>query len=144
MESRPAVERRQFAGAALAELTKGSLPEPLRAAFDQVSKVEPRMGRLVLMKALAEVAPEWTELCPAGPTALADMAKLRPEDQARHLWVTCKLSGSGLVSEAEAAKTDGIALAAALTAANKLGKSEDERDLLAFFLRASPVETGDH
>jgi len=43
-----------------------------------------------------------------------------------------------LITPAEAEKTDGLALAAALTAARPLGKSEVERELLAFFLKASP------
>ena len=144
MAARPAEERRQFAAAAIAEVTEGSLLEPLRKGFQEVSQVEPRMGRLVLMKALAspEVATAWSAVCPAGPGALADMAKLRPEQQSSHLWSTCTLRGHGLITEAEAQKTDGVSLAAALTAASLLGKNEDARDLLAFFLKASPAASG--
>jgi len=93
------------------------------------------------MKAFAtpEVASAWTKTCPAGPRAIADMARLKREDGAKHLWDTCKLSGSGLISAEEAAKTDGLALAAAMTAADQLGKAEVERELLAFFLKASPA-----
>jgi hypothetical protein len=140
MQSQPAESRQAFAGAAIAELTQGKLPEPLRKAFDDLQSVPPQGRRLVLMKGLAtpEAVSAWTKACPGGATALGDMAKLVPKDQGKFLVTTCKLTGDGLITPAEAERTDGLALAAALTAAQLLGKAEVERELLAFFLKASP------
>ncbi|NUO47421.1 MAG: hypothetical protein HOV80_01050 [Polyangiaceae bacterium] len=141
MEAQPAESRQAFAGAALAELTQGRLPEPLRKAFGDLQSAPLQGRRLILMKGLAtpEAVSAWTAVCPAGATVLGDMEKLAPKDQGKHLVTTCKVGGDSLITPAEAERTDGIALAAALTAAQLLGKAEVERELLAFFLKASPA-----
>ncbi len=139
--SQPASVRQELAGKALADLTKGRLLEPLRKAFDELGQSPPEMRRLGFMRALStpDVARAWAKVCAAGPRALAEVATLARSEQSRHLWKTCKLSGDGLVTEAEAAGTDVTALAAALIASSELGKAELEREVLIFFLKASPA-----
>jgi hypothetical protein len=141
MQKEPAESRQAFAGAALGEIGKGRLPEPLRQAFDELQSVPPDQRRLILLRALAslEVALAWTKVCPAGPRALAGMAALAPSEHGAYLVKICGLEHNGLVSSSEAAATDGTALAAALTADGSLGQGELERELLRFFVAASPA-----
>jgi hypothetical protein len=141
MQREPAESRQAFAGAALGEVGKGRLPEPLRQAFDELQSAPPEQRRLVLLHGLAtpEVALAWTKVCPAGPRALAGMAALAPSEHGAYLVKTCGLEHNGLVSSSEAAATDGTALAAALTADGSLGQGELERELLRFFVAASPA-----
>jgi hypothetical protein len=143
MEGRPAESRQAFAGAALAELTPGRLVEPLRKAFADLQTAPGPMRRLTFMKAFAtpEGAASFARVCAAGPRALANMARLPVAEQSRHLWTECKFTGSGLITAAEAEKTEALALAAAMVAAAEVGKAELEREVLQFFLKASPVPT---
>ena len=140
MAGQSAELRQAFAAAAIAERTKGLVAESLRESFDKLQSMPPEMRRLTLMKGLAtpEAAKAWTQACPAGPKVLADMAALAPPEQGKFLVTACKLSGDGLITPTEMENTDGIALAAALTAAHQVGKAEVERELLSFFLQASP------
>lgn len=141
MEDQPAEIRQAFAGAAIAEHTKGRLVEPLRAAFDELQTVPHDMRRLALMKAFAtpEVLAVWQRVCAAGPSAIAEMAKLRREEQGGHLARACQLTDSTPVTAEQAGKTDGIPLAAALVAAHQLDKTGIDRDLVQYFLKASPA-----
>ena len=141
MQQQPAESRQAFAGAALAEIGAGRLPEPLRQAFDELQSMPPEQRRLVLLRGLAtlEVALAWTKVCPAGPRAIAGMAALAPPEHGPYLVKTCGLERHPLVAAVDPAATDGTALAAALTADGSLGKGELERELLRFFLRASPA-----
>jgi hypothetical protein len=96
------------------------------------------------MRAFAtlEVLGAWSRVCPAGPRVFGPIATAPRADGGRHLWTACPLSGAGLVDAALAARTDALPLAAALVVADQLGQDALGRELVAFFVDASPAPTG--
>jgi hypothetical protein len=139
MAGQPAEDRQAFAGAVLAEIAGAKLGA-VGGAFGELESVPPEMRRLVLAKALSDpaVAAAWMKICPAGLQAFAAMAQLPLGEHGKHLWQTCPLSGHGVIDEAQAARTDGGALAVGLIAASQLS-GKLERDVISFFLAASPA-----
>lgn len=145
MKELPPEARQAFAGAAVAEQSQGKIIEPLRLAFDELQKTPPAARSIVLMKAFGDtqVAAAFKKVCAAGVSALAEMVKLPRAQTGGYLMKQCHFKDTRLISETDAERVDGLALAAAELAAAQLGEAEVERELLVFFLQASPaVEVG--
>ncbi len=141
-----AEERALVAGAALAEAEAGRLPPELIEAFGSVQNVAPERRSMIAMKAVAApiMLVALQELCAGkGPETLSRVAEVAPNEKHALVWDGCKLERIGLVTRAEAERSELGQLVLAHLAHLLLGKlggpTPDELALLrAFVLDTRP------
>ncbi|MCB9547607.1 MAG: hypothetical protein H6706_17405 [Myxococcales bacterium] len=76
-------------------------PAPILAGLDGLAAAPPEMRVMLEARAVAEAPFVWTEACPGGLRAAAQLSELAPDQRRGHLYRACDVERAGFASQAE-------------------------------------------